>query len=103
MILHQWLGGDAPPPPPALARRIVELAAPFDTTPGDAPQRYLAAAEAGLRQLVRDGAATRASALDLLAIDALVTYAFEVATAEPDRLVPFARAAMVRLAAVRAS
>ncbi|HEX7122070.1 MAG TPA: hypothetical protein VF178_06825 [Gemmatimonadaceae bacterium] len=103
MILHEWLGGEGPPPPPALARRIAELAAPFDASPGDAPQRYLMAAEAALRRLVQAGPATRASALDLLAIDALVTYAFEVATAEPDRLVPFAREAMVRLAAVRAS
>ena len=36
-----------------------------------------------LRALLRDDCATRASALDLLAADALATYAFEAAAESP--------------------
>lgn len=99
MTLRELLERGAPPP--ALARRITELASPFEAVHSDIAERCLEAAESGLRRLVRAGAPTRASALDLLAVDALVTYAFEAATAQPERVLPLAREAMVRLAAVR--
>jgi hypothetical protein len=78
--LSTWLSGRKPAPPAALAGRIAE-------TVGDeagAPPRTLA--RLGARLLERVSAETtqdRRQALDLLAADALVTYAFE-AQAEKD-------------------
>ncbi|HWZ27330.1 MAG TPA: hypothetical protein VNX15_02125 [Gemmatimonadales bacterium] len=78
--LAAWLSGRRPVPPKALAERLTE-------TVGDeagAPPATLAGL--GARVLDRVAQATpqdRRQALDLLAADALVTYAFE-AQAEAD-------------------
>ena len=78
--LASWLSGRKPQPPRALEGRLTE-------TVGDeagAPPATLAAL--GARLLDRVAQATtqdRSQALDLLAADALVTYAFE-AQAEDD-------------------
>jgi hypothetical protein len=78
--LAAWLSGRRPLPPQALAGRLAETA-------GDeagAPAQTLAAL--GARLLDRVAQATtqdRRQALDLLAADAFVTYAFE-AQAEAD-------------------
>ncbi len=61
---------------------------------------YLSAGEELLTELLRDGCASRDSALDLLTADALVTYAFEAASADPERLDGCAQRAMVRIAAL---
>jgi hypothetical protein len=50
-----------------------------------------------LRELVSRSATGRESALELLAVDALVTYAFEAAAASPTSLTTTANAAMARL------
>lgn len=100
MTLRAWLRAGEPTAPEALAARIDALAAPFDAQPGDVADRCLASAEAGLRRLLREGAPTRDSALDLLAIDALVTYAFEAASHEPERLPALSRDSMRRLSAI---
>lgn len=60
----------------------------------------LSAAEDALARLVRDGDDSRAGALDLLAIDALVTYAFEAAAEDPSRIDGLAMHAMARLSRV---
>jgi hypothetical protein len=98
VTLREWLAAREPAQPPALAIRIAELAAPFDTAEGDVADRCLAAAEAALPALLAAGESqARGRALDLLAIDALVTYAFEAAAPSGDRVPALARGAMVRL------
>jgi hypothetical protein len=51
-----------------------------------------------LRALRREGCTCRAQALELLAADALVTYAFEAASEEPEALAARADEAMRRIA-----
>jgi hypothetical protein len=98
--LIAWLGSRTPAPSPELGGRIAELAAPFDAAPGGVADRCLLAAERALQRLLAGSAATRDAALDLLAIDALVTYAFESASDEPHRIIDLARDAMIRLSTV---
>ena len=70
-----WLAGREPAPPPALAEA----------------------------RLLREAATTRESALDLLAADALVTYAFEAAADEPDTLPARVERATARIARLPAA
>jgi hypothetical protein len=65
-----------------------------------APELCLAAAERLLGDLLDRATAGRESALDLLTVDALVTYALEAAAAMPDSLPELTTNAMTRLAAV---
>jgi uncharacterized membrane protein len=58
----------------------------------------LDAAERVVAELLRQGRTGRESAADLLAADALVTYAFEAASEDPTSLEQRARHAMNRLA-----
>ena len=89
------------PAPEVLARRLEEvLEARGALDAPEAPEPLLAAAEALLGGMLRAGCATRASALDLLVCDALVTYAFEAAADEPERLDALTRAAMMRIGAL---
>lgn len=101
MSLEHWLAHRSPPPPEALAARIEELLAVVGL-PGEgaAPERLADAAERVLARLLREECATRQSALDLLAADAMATYAFEAAADEPDRLVERTERAMTRMAAL---
>ena len=86
--LGAWLATREPVPPPALAARLRELlgARALESEVRQAPELLLDAGEAVLARLLREAATTRESALDLLAADALVTYAFEAAGEEPDTL-----------------
>lgn len=99
MTVHAWLEARRPAPPTALADRVRDLVAsvPDEDEPAAA---CLRAAEQALARLVREGDAGRAQALDLLAIDALVTYAFEAAADHPDTIGPRAHAAMAALSRV---
>ncbi len=81
--LATWLRARTPAPPDALAARLESLTAGHEASAPSA-QALLEAAETGMRALLRDGCLTRSCALDLLAIDALVTYAFEAAADDPD-------------------
>lgn len=58
----------------------------------------MAAGEALLAQHLASDTTSRDSALDLLAVDALVTYAFEAAADQPELLVQRAASAMQRVA-----
>ena len=99
MTLGDWLAARTPPPPPALSDRLQTLIGEDLTTPADeAPERLLAAAERLLQTMIDPPASSRDAALDLLAADALVTYAFEAAGDDPSRLEERARAAMNRVA-----
>ena len=92
-----WLASRTPPPPPLLRSRVTKAL-------GDALERNvtetegvcLEAAEHVLERLVDDDAATRQEAVDLLAADALVTYALEYAAEHPDDFEEHARGAVER-------
>jgi len=98
-----WLASRTPPPPGQLASRIAQfVATPTDAgATGVAPvERLLDAATDAMSALLHDGCLTRNSALDLLAVDALVTYAFEAAADRPDELEMLATGALARIAAL---
>ena len=99
MILAQWLDLRQPVPPPALRARIDAALGPdLQVVSGDLAETLLAAGERLVRDLLADDATSRESALDLLAADALVTYAFEAASEHPIDLAPRAAVAMRRIA-----
>jgi hypothetical protein len=99
MTIGEWLATRIPAPPPQLMHRVRDaLAEAADDDASGAADRCVEAAERTVAQLLRDGRTGRESAADLLAADALVTYAFEAAGADPARLVDRAQSAMVRLA-----
>lgn len=89
---------DAPEP---LARRIAQLLA--EAGAGEPVGRHLAAAEHTVERLLRAQSTSRVSALDLLAADALATYAFELAADHPERIPELAAQAMARFAALASS
>jgi hypothetical protein len=104
MILARWLDARRPVPPAALRARIDaalggELLADVD----DVTETLLAAGERLVGSLLDDDATSRGSALDLLAADALVTYAFEAASERPAELSGRAAMAMARIAALSAT
>jgi hypothetical protein len=93
-----WLDVREPVPPPALAARLREvLGAQVDVPVGDLADVFLGKAEGLLTTLFGEGRTTRATALDLLCADALVTYAFEAACDDPDRLGARAQRAIQRI------
>ena len=103
--LADWLRTRMPAPPPLLLARIEALAgAAPDAVSGAvaAPVAdvLLDAAERAMRSALRGGCLTRDSAIDLLAIDAIVTYAFEAAADDPDLLESRTRRALQHIAAL---
>ena len=101
MTLARWLDARRPSPPAALRERIDTALGPalHDASP-DIAQHCLEAAERLVRALLDENATDRAAALDLLAADALVTYAFEAASEQPRELSQRAAEAMTRIAAL---
>jgi len=99
-----WMAAIEPTPPPALHRRLCELVAPSASRPAhEAPEACLEAGEQLLDALLASGSTSRATALDLLAVDALVTYAFQAAADDPSCLEERAARAMARIAAIPAT
>ena len=96
-LLSGWIRGRSPAPPPDLLSRIEALAARARSTtiPTDA---LLDAAATAMADVLRGGCLTRGTALDLLAVDALVTYAFEAAADDPEQLDARTESAMARIA-----
>jgi hypothetical protein len=91
VTVREWVEQRTPRPPEALVRRMFEMLG--DDAAGDAARTSelcLSAAERALRGLVQSERFGRDSALDLLAIDALTTYAYEHASksgvSEPELL-----------------
>lgn len=76
----QWLAGRRPAAPATLAAHTTAACAGPD---GELPASLARAGVALVRRVAGAGPGSRALALDLLAADALVTYAFE-AQAEQD-------------------
>ena len=67
--------------------------------PSPTATEVLDAAERLLNNVLRSDCETRASALDLLTVDALMTQALEIAGRDPGLLEEFPEQAMVRIAA----
>ena len=104
MTLREWLHEREPAPPDRLAARIdAVLGERADADKARASAHCLDAAEELLSELAARPSAGRESALDLLTVDALVTYAFEAAADAPASLEATATAAMIRLAATARS
>ena len=94
----RWLDARDPAPPAALAARV-QAAVDLPAAPPSAiPAAALDAGVATLAAVLGDGGTTRASAIDLLAADALVTWAFEAAAESPGELDALAADAMERIA-----
>jgi hypothetical protein len=101
MTLGGWLDARRPAPPPALRARIeIALGSDLRLEAYDPAESLLAAAERLVRALLDENATSRDSALDLLAADALVTYAFEALSERPAQLPRRAAEAMTRIAAL---
>ena len=101
MTVLAWLQSRTPPPPAAMTARVVEaLGGRADEDASETFTACLDAAAALLEELLREEDLGRDSAIDLLAADALVTYAFEAAAADADELTDRAGAAMTRIAAL---
>ena len=94
-----WLDGRDPPAPPGLRNRLLELLPSDLPAVSGIPVELLRAGQGLLITLLDGDCASRSAALDLLAADALVTYAFEVAADEPQSLDGHASAAMRMIAA----
>jgi hypothetical protein len=96
-----WLATLQPAPPSALAARLEELLGPYLALSADrVPDACLEAGERLLDTLLSSGSTSRGTALDLLAVDALVTYAFQAAADTPEQLEGRAARAMQRIAAL---
>ncbi|MEO7522219.1 MAG: hypothetical protein ABIW79_10410 [Gemmatimonas sp.] len=97
----EWIATVDPRPPEALACRLSDLLAPFASQPvSRVPEACLDAGEGLLNDLLGGGSSSRGTALDLLAVDALVTYAFQAASDEPGNLDARAARAMARIASL---
>ncbi|HVZ78111.1 MAG TPA: hypothetical protein VG818_09050 [Gemmatimonadaceae bacterium] len=102
MTVDEWLLSRTPPAPEALRARVRSALDGRASAAADgAHDACMAAAEDLLTALLDARKTGRESALDLLAVDALVTYAVEQAAASPG-LDGWAAAAMARIADIGA-
>jgi hypothetical protein len=83
------------PPPDELG---YAMASALNHNPSPTAAQVLEAAERLLDQVLRSDCESRASALDLLTVDALMTRAMEIATRDPRLLEEFPEHAMRRIA-----
>lgn len=101
MTVGGWLNAREPAPPVRLAARLELAVRDHATRPTtDTVESLLEMCESLLRDVVARPAAGRESALDLLAADALATYAFEAAADASKSLEQSARDAMTRIGAL---
>jgi hypothetical protein len=99
MSVQDWLSARRPEVPDALRLRMHSALLNEADEKADEADRLVAAAERVLDGVLGAGEMTRAHALDVLAADALATYAFE-ASAESGGLARCADRAFVRIAAL---
>jgi polysaccharide deacetylase 2 family uncharacterized protein YibQ len=98
-----WLAAREPAPPPVLRARLeTVLGEALSRDRRDSADACLAAGERLLSAVLGDVGVSRSCALDLLAADALVTYAFEAAAESPGDLAARASRAMHRIASLAA-
>jgi hypothetical protein len=95
--LGDWLASRTPAAPAPLAQRMAELAG--DLTFADTSELASLLVERG-ESLLRDIGSDRASALDLLAADAFITYAMEAVAGSCDDVEAVASMAATRIANV---
>lgn len=99
-----WLDARAEPMPAALRERLAQTLAALTPAVEAAPrgvyETLLVAGEAMLARLLNHNRTAREAALDLLAADAFVTYAFEAAAEDGAGIAERARKAMVQIAAL---
>jgi hypothetical protein len=101
VTIGEWLDTRTPAPPEALAARLrAALGSQAQRDARELPDRALDAALVLLAALMARECTRRDQALDLLAADALVTYAFEAGSDAPERLAAQAEGAMQRIAAL---
>ena len=99
-----WFDGITPAPPEGLRIRLAALLEPFAHLPAhQVPEACLDAGETLLDALLASGSTSRATALDLLAVDALITYAFQAAADDPALMDVRAARALARIAALPGS
>lgn len=99
-----WFDALTPAPPDGLRVRLSTLLHPFAQLPmRQVPEACLDAGERLLDELLASGSTSRSTALDLLAVDALITYAFQAAADEPALLDTRAAHALARIAALPGS
>ncbi|MDP1890595.1 MAG: hypothetical protein Q8K55_06840 [Gemmatimonadaceae bacterium] len=99
MTLQSWLDARVPEAPEALRRRIAELVAAHPEWEAMPRQHaLLSASELLMKDVLAAAPKDRDAAIDLLAGDACVTYAFEAAADEPGELDSLADQAMQRIA-----
>ena len=99
-----WFDALMPAPPEGLRVRLAALLQPFAHLPvQQVPEACLDAGEQLLDELLASGSTSRATALDLLAVDSLITYAFQAAADEPSLMDARAARALARIAALPGS
>ncbi len=110
--LHAWLAQRDPAPPARLSESILALLPrgagtsvaegrnSADGAAGPIADALVRASVETLRRLLAAGGTDREIALELLAADAMATYAFEAAAEEPAQLDARCRAAMRRFSEV---
>ena len=100
MTLGDWLRTREPAPPPALAARVQELTAAWLALEDGFATALVDAGVASLERVLSARPGGREVALDLLATDAIVTYAFEAAANTPKELDALGGSALTRLGGV---
>jgi len=101
VTVDSWLASRTPTPPEELTARIRDaLGAALSLPAREASAACLDAMARIVEELLEAPEAGRDRALDLLAADALITYAFEAASDSPLSLSERAAAAMSRIAAL---
>jgi len=99
--VSEWLLAREPRPPAALSARLHDvLGSDASRDASEAADLLLAASERLVEGLLQASATARASALDLLVADSLVTYAFEAASRDAASITSRAQASMQRIAAL---
>ena len=86
MTAAGWISGREPAPPPRLAARLQHIAGADSVEEALLPRFLIERSAHVLRELLLAGETARDGALELLAADALVTYALEAQAGDPDGL-----------------
>ena len=102
-MLKKWLTSRTPPPPPRLAARLDAAVPDVSANSEDQmPRSLVESASALLRDTLAQSSTERngAAALDLLAADALITYAVEAAAEDCEQFAAMTGEMIARLSAV---